>query len=104
ANFVHRVEWRGQTLRQIARWYTGKSENWKKLTRPVNPDLTRCCAALQVGREVVIPRELLVRTEPMPKPKVTSPPAKPGEAPSDEAPPPAEAPAGAANGGQSAAE
>ncbi len=77
ANFAHRVEWRGQTLSQIARWYTGKSENWGKLASPVNPDLTRCCAMLAIGREVVIPRELLVRTEPMPKPKVTSRPAKP---------------------------
>lgn len=99
-NFVHRVEWRGQTLGQIARWYTGKFENWKKLVRPVNPDLQRCCATLQVGREVSIPRELVVRTEPMPRPQVTARPAKPpqkaepekpsaetAEEPSEEPPP-----------------
>jgi hypothetical protein len=75
--FVHHVEWRGQTLGAIARWYTGKFDNWKKLTKPVNPDLERCCSSLRVGREVVIPRELLVRTDPMPKPK-PKPAVKPG--------------------------
>jgi hypothetical protein len=75
--FVHRVEWRGQTLGAIARWYTGKFDNWKKLTKPVNPDLERCCTTLRVGREVVIPRELLVRSDPMPKPK-PKPAVKPG--------------------------
>jgi hypothetical protein len=70
--FVHHVEWPGQTLGEIARWYTGKFDNWKKLAKPVNPDLERCCARLRVGREVSIPRELLVRTDPMPKP-VTRP-------------------------------
>ena len=87
-NFVHRVEWHGQTLAQIAHWYTGKRENWKKLVKPVNPELERCCAALQVGREVMIPRELLVREDPLPRPQVsaqaTKPAAKakPGTAPS----------------------
>jgi hypothetical protein len=66
-HFVHHIEWPGQTLGEIARWYTGKFENWKKLAKPVNPDLERCCVRLRVGREVSIPRELLVRTEPMPK-------------------------------------
>jgi len=42
--FVHHVEWRGQTLGAIAKWYTGKFDNWKKLTKPVNPDLERCCS------------------------------------------------------------
>jgi hypothetical protein len=82
--FVHQVEWRGQTLGAIARWYTGKFDNWKKLTKPVNPDLTRCCATLRIGREVAIPRELLVRSEPMPKPS-PKPAVKPGAGASAEA-------------------
>ena len=82
--FVHHVEWRGQTLGAIARWYTGKSDNWKKLAKPVNPDLERCCSTLRVGRDVVIPRELLVRTDPMPKPK-PKPAVKPGAGASAEA-------------------
>jgi hypothetical protein len=65
------VDWQGQTLEQIAAWYTGKSANWEKLVRPVNPDLERCCVPLRVGREVTIPSTLLVRVEPMPKPVVT---------------------------------
>ncbi len=84
ATFVHHVEWRGQTLGAIARWYTGKFENWKKLTKPVNPDLTRCCSSLRVGREVTIPRELLARTDPMPKPQ-PKPAVKPGAGASAEA-------------------
>ena len=82
--FVHHVEWRGQTLGAIAKWYTGKFDNWKKLTKPVNPDLELCCTQLRVGREVVIPRELLVRSDPMPKPKPKSA-VKPGAGASAEA-------------------
>ena len=98
-NFVHHVEWRGQTLGAVARWYTGKFDNWKKLAKPVNPDLERCCTVLRVGREVSIPRELLVRTDPMPKPQPSKPAAKAGasaeakEAPEQSAAQLAEAPA-----------
>ena len=77
SDFIHRVEHPGETLGEIARWHTGKFQNWKKLARPVNPGLTRCCTALRVGREVKIPRELVVRTEPMPKPEVVTRPSKP---------------------------
>ena len=94
--FVHHVEWRGQTLGAIARWYTGKFDNWKKLTKPVNPDLERCCTTLRVGREVVIPRELLVRTDPMPKPK-PKPTVNPGAGASADAKAAAEEPASEAS-------
>jgi hypothetical protein len=67
--FVYRVEHDGDTLGEIARWYTGKYGNWQILTKPVNPDLTQCCAKLEVGREVNIPRHLVIRTDPMPAPK-----------------------------------
>jgi hypothetical protein len=66
--FVYRVEHDGATLGEIARWYTGKYGNWQILTKPVNADLTQCCAKLEVGREVKIPRHLVVRTDPMPAP------------------------------------
>lgn len=76
-HFVHSVQFRGQTLGRIARWYTGEFENWKKLVAPVNPDLTVCCAPLRIGREVAIPRALMVRTDPMPKPVTrAAPPLK----------------------------
>ena len=68
---VHRVEWSGQTLEDIAGWYTGKKANWEKLAKPVNPDLERCCVPLRVGREVTIPSTLLVTVDPMPKPAPT---------------------------------
>ena len=74
---VHRVEWSGQTLEDIAGWYTGRKANWEKLVKPVNPDLERCCVPLRVGREVTIPSTLLVKVEPMPK----SAPAKKAKAP-----------------------
>jgi hypothetical protein len=67
--FVYRVEHDGDTLGEIARWYTGKYGNWQILTKPVNPDLTQCCTKLEVGREVRIPRHLVIRTDPMPAPK-----------------------------------
>ena len=65
--FVHEVKWRGQTLGQIARWYTGKYENWKKLA-DLN-GLTVPDAALKVGRQVRIPPDLVVRQTPMAKPR-----------------------------------
>src|SRR5688572_13867700 len=77
---VHRVEWSGQTLEEIAGWYTGKKANWEKLVKPVNPDLERCCVPLRVGREVTIPSTLLVTVDPMPKPapkKAKAPTPKP---------------------------
>lgn len=75
--FVHRVDDRGQTLGRIARWYTGEFDNWKKLAGKANPDLTQCCAALRIGREIFIPRDLMVRTDPMPKQDPVTRPAKP---------------------------
>lgn len=66
--FVHSVDWPGQTLGEIARWYTGSYDNWKKLIA-VNSDLTVPNAALRVGRQVKIPPELVLRHEPMPKPR-----------------------------------
>jgi hypothetical protein len=80
ATFVHRVQFRGQTLGQISKWYTGKYENWKQIVR-MNDDLTLPNAALRVGREVKIPLELVVRKAPMPPPRRKQPVAKAGAAP-----------------------
>jgi hypothetical protein len=75
--FVYRVEHDSDTLGEIARWYTGKYGNWQILTKPVNPDLTQCCSKLEIGREVKIPRHLVIRTDPMPAPqKAVSKPGK----------------------------
>ena len=89
--FIHRVEQRGETLGDISRWYTGKYGNWVILIKPVNPELEQCCAKLEVGREVKIPRHLMIRTDPMPAPKkkvVSRPPKPPKETKSEEAQPP----------------
>lgn len=91
--FIHRVEYPGETLGEIARWHTGKFQNWRQLAKPVNPDLTRCCSALKVGREVKIPTELVVQRDPMPKPDLVTRPARPlvnsnaEDGADDEAPP-----------------
>ncbi len=62
---VHHVESRGQTLKEIAEWYTGRGDNWARLTAPVNPDLRVCCAELRVGRDVTIPSDLVIRRDPL---------------------------------------
>ena len=98
--FVYAVKFRGQTLGQIAEWYTGSYDNWRKIAR-VNSDLSLPYAPLKVGREVKIPTEIVVRRDPMPepKPKRVSPrhakPSREEVAPAEprEAPEPEEAPA-----------
>jgi hypothetical protein len=93
--FIHEVKFRGQTLGQIAEWYTGSFDNWRKLARA--NDIPVPNVALKVGREVKIPSELVVRQDPLPEPKRkhvvrSAPPRRtakePAEAPeaSEEAP------------------
>jgi len=65
--FVHEVKFRGQTLGQIAEWYTGSFDNWRKLARA--NDIPVPNVALKVGREVKIPSEIVVRQDPLPEPK-----------------------------------
>jgi hypothetical protein len=83
--FVYRVEHDGDTLGEVAHWYTGKYGNWQILTKPVNPDLTQCCTKLEMGREVKIPRHLVIRTDPMPAPKKAA--SKPSTRQKAKAPP-----------------
>jgi hypothetical protein len=102
--FVHAVKFRGQTLGQIAEWYTGSADNWRKIA-PVNEDLSPPNVQLKIGTEVKIPTEILVRQDPLPRPRRrraastrSTEPVKPaGEevAPAEprEAPEPEEAPA-----------
>jgi len=66
--FVYAVKFRGQTLGQIAEWYTGSYDNWRKIAR-VNTDLSLTHVPLKVGREVKIPTEIVVRRDPLPEPK-----------------------------------
>jgi len=66
--FEHTVKWKGQTLGQIAEWYTGDFENWKKLAR-YNEDAPVPNTTFKVGRTIRIPIELVVKQDPMPQPK-----------------------------------
>ena len=66
--FVYAVMFRGQTLGQIAEWYTGSYDNWRKIAR-VNSDLPVPNVPLKIGREVKIPTEIVVRRDPLPEPK-----------------------------------
>ena len=87
--FSHLIEWRGQNLAAIAKWYTGKAENWRTLA-----ELNGVKSAkefLPVGREVRIPQALVVKTAPLPRPRVRPAqvaPSPAAEAPADEDLPP----------------
>jgi len=64
AYFVHTVKWSGETLADVAQWYTGEIKNQEQLVdlNPyVNPD------KITVGSEVIIPVSLLKTREPLPK-------------------------------------
>jgi nucleoid-associated protein YgaU len=59
---VHTVQRRGETLPIIAKWYTGKSANWKALSKSnprINPQ------RIKIGSQVKFPENLLVTREPM---------------------------------------
>jgi hypothetical protein len=74
--FQHVVRFRGETLGQIAEWYTGSYDNWKKLSR-YNEDTPVPNVVLKTGRTINIPVELVVRQDPLPQPK--RPKMKPAE-------------------------
>jgi len=62
--FTHTARWPGETLADVALWYTGNSKNQKKLAAlnpKVNPN------QIIAGRKVVIPVSLLKTREPLPK-------------------------------------
>ncbi len=62
--FVHHVRWQGETMSIIAKWYTGRAANWKKLANAnarLNPE------RLEQGYRVLIPRPLLITTAAMPE-------------------------------------
>ncbi len=64
AYFIHTAKWSGETLACVAEWYTGDSENEKKLAE-INPKVNP--EKIVVGSEVVIPTRLLTTREPLPK-------------------------------------
>ena len=67
--FSHTVQYQGENLSSIAKWYTGASTNWQAI-QGANPDLKP--NRLRMGTTVLIPSELVIRQDPFPRPKVTT--------------------------------
>lgn len=62
--FIHKVRWPGETLNRISWWYTGTGRNWQAIVKAnQNLDPRR----IMIGDEIIIPRDLLIRQEPMTK-------------------------------------
>lgn len=84
ADLMHTVQWKGESLSIIAKWYTGKIRNWKLLAEynPLNnPDRIR------IGNRFFIPEALLITRDPMPKSFVDNHQQRPEEDGPAEAPP-----------------
>lgn len=64
AYLEHTISWPGETLSVIAKWYTGKFDNWKALVK-ANPDLNP--KRIHIGQRILIPEYLLTNRKPMPK-------------------------------------
>jgi hypothetical protein len=67
--FIHTVQGAGETFAAMARWYTGRSENWMRLAR-ANPDIDP--KRIQIGDTIRIPDEIVTTRRAMPK---VAPPA-----------------------------
>lgn len=82
--FLHKVTWPGETLPLIAKWYTGKSANWRAIAR-ANRGLGR--QPMVVGHKILIPEVLLKTRQPMPREFLAEPTSKPEKkAPPSKAP------------------
>lgn len=62
ADLLHTVKRGGESLEQVALWYTGRALNWRKLKEYNRLGET----TLRPGQEVLIPRVLVWRLDPMP--------------------------------------
>lgn len=60
----HKVQWSGETLSLIAKWYTGRYGNWKALAKE-NPGLDP--NRIAVGDIINIPTDMLKSKEPLPR-------------------------------------
>jgi hypothetical protein len=63
--YVHEVRRSGETLISIAEWYTGSRDNWKAIAK-ANPQMNP--NRIFIGDNIIIPENLLIRRDPMPKP------------------------------------
>jgi hypothetical protein len=62
--FEHKVQWHGETLSLIAKWYTGHYGNWKALAR-ANPKLNP--NRIVVGDIIRIPAKMMKSKKPLPR-------------------------------------
>ena len=74
----HTVRYQGETLSLIAKWYTGEARNWPILADR-NPDVSP--NNLRIGELILIPRNMVVNSEPMPRSYMPSSPSKSKKAP-----------------------
>lgn len=63
AMLEHTVQYRGETVGLIARWYTGRSSNWQEIVA-ANPGLRP--ERINIGDTIMIPAEIVVNDQPMP--------------------------------------
>ena len=71
---VHTVRWPNETLSLIAKWYTGRTENWRTIA-DANPELDP--RRIRLGMEIKIPADLLETIVPMPREFVQGGDSKP---------------------------
>ena len=64
AEIVHTVQWSGEYLSLIAKWYTGSSSKWRTLAE-ANPELNP--NSIRIGQKILIPKTLAKTEEPMPR-------------------------------------
>ncbi|MGA1824187.1 MAG: LysM peptidoglycan-binding domain-containing protein [bacterium] len=68
-SFVHTVQWPGETLALIAKWYTGDSNNWSAIADAnpiIDPD------RLFIGNSIFIPNDILKTRKPLQKKFITT--------------------------------
>ena len=60
----HTIQYSGETLSIVSKWYTGSADNWSEILKHNKGlDVKR----LSIGQKVLIPRELVTQSEPLPK-------------------------------------
>lgn len=81
SSLAHTISFSGETLGVIASWYTGEAGNWKAIVEN-NPGIDP--VRLKIGQVVLVPRNLLVREDPLLKKSIrtgrSDGPSKPGAA------------------------
>jgi LysM repeat protein len=68
----HTVQWSGESLSLIAKWYTGNSSNWKTIAG-ANPEVNP--HTIRIGQKILIPKTLARTEEPMPRSFLLPPPS-----------------------------